>query len=438
MRRRGIFIVMKRVLFFTVLSAVSFWWIACDTGLSFDEYDGENFLTAATLSSGSWVLMPDYADEFDDEGTDADDYMDYSATGATGPQGGPVYRLEIKNLLQNGDFELNTKTPWDYLKNDTNATADPPADAKMLLFDSGANALDNYTAHVQTDEQEYLRFELKSGFVTQETYVPEKNYLFHFDYRTTSQLFAYYIPDWTNDPSLSDAYYQANGGAEGANDPPSLSNLTNRNTYPPLSPVDDQKKDNRFTASATPLGTNTDSLSLVGNAEDNQEGYVDNFRVIRESEGDFDLRLRIKLNIDHNSDLDLIDGYYKFSVYVRQEGTLPGNTFHADRVELGINGYDRENQKSVEENKVFYKTQALASAYATTTGTYAGDWSSQWVQLEFASQTLIQLSQTADDPVLELTISPSNPGNTDSSWNRLKPGSLLIADPRLEYSGKPW
>ena len=84
------------------------------------------------------------------------------------------------------------------------------------------------------------------------------------------------------------------------------------------------------------------------------------------------------------------------------------------------------------------KTQALADEFATSTGTFSGDWSSKWVQLVLESTNLVQLPNVSADSVFELTISPSNPGSSDSSWNRLSPGTILITEPKLEYSETPW
>ncbi len=425
----------------------------CDLDPSFDEYEGENFLAGNTLAD--WSLMPDMNFEEDAAGTSATDYMDFSPTGETGPAGGPVYRLEIKNLLTNGDFESATdpKTPWVFFNTATDIVTTTPLNTKMEILNTGSYTLDNNTAYIQTLNEEYIKIKLKEAFIIPRNYVPGKRYYFQFDYRTAAQFTLYFIPNWkltSDEPNLEDSnFFQAFGGENGINDDASRDI---RNTYPPISPVEGQLNDNIFTASETNFEENTDSLGITGYAEKAHGGYLDNFRIIRGSEGaskpikevddgilnEFDLRTRIKLTIDHRDDMELIDGYYKFSIYVKEESTLPVNSFHSDRVELGIRGYDVDNLVNVDDQKVFYKTEELKTAYATTTGTYAGDWSEGWVQLVFASSNLIQVSQTSDDPVLELSVSPSNPGSTDSSWNRLSCGSILIADPVLEYSESPW
>ena len=431
----------------------------CDLDPSFDEYEGENFLAYNTLAD--WTLMPDMDFESDAAGTSATDYMDFSPTGETGPAGGPVYRLEIKNLLTNGDFESATdpKAPWIYFNTYTDTETDPPDDSKMAIVNTGT-IIDNNTAYIRTLNEEHLKIQLTKAFNNTATYVPGKSYHFQFDYRTGSPLNLYFIPDWipsSSEPVLGDEYYyQVFGGEDGSKDGASVENLNTFPSFPTDEEIEDEdsgiSSNNRITASETAHASNTDSISLVGYAERSQVGYIDNFKIVRASEGaskpikevdeglldEFDLRVRIKLTTEHRTDLELIDGYYKFSIYVKEESSLPVNSFHSDRVELGIRGYDVDNLVNVDDQKVFYKTEELKTAYATTTGTYAGDWSEGWVQLVFASSNLIQVSQTSDDPVLELSVSPSNPGSTDSSWNRLSCGSILIADPVLEYSESPW
>jgi len=419
---------MKRyVLLFSIVISIGLL-TTCKNPVSFAEYVGENFLAADSLTSEGWALMPDLDFTADSAGTAAADYMDFTATGATGPEGGPVYRLEIRNLLQNGDFEDGTVAPWRYF--DGTSVLAPPV-GKMEIISSGQEQIDGYTANIPDppgiNADERLQINLSTAFVNPATYLTGKNYYFNFDYRTNSLLYMLF-PQWDSS-TLGGELFLAQGGPDGTGDNQSI---LNRNTYPPVVPIQDQRNSNLILTSAAA----SDGLGFAG---ETQSGSFDNFRIVRGAEGNFDLRLRLKLNLDHRPDLTLIPGYYKLTLWVKQEDlTSKTNTFHADRVELGIKGYDLENQINVEEYKVFYKTQALADAYVTTTGTFPGDWTGSWVQLELASDKLIQLPNISQDPVLELTISPSNPGITDKSWNRLTAGTLLIADPALEYSGRPW
>ena len=69
---------------------------------------------------------------------------------------------------------------------------------------------------------------------------------------------------------------------------------------------------------------------------------------------------------------------------------------------------------------------------------FSGDWTSSWVQLIFETDDTVQLPDITNTTVFELTVSPSNPGPTDSGWNRLSAGAISISDPKLEYSSTPW
>jgi hypothetical protein len=321
---------MKRFIGMLAVATAVILTLTCKAPDLFSEYDGQSFLSTTSLQSDTWKLMPDYTFE---TSTSAADYMDYDIVSSSGgPNGGPVYRLEIKNLL------------------------------KIVL--------DTYS-------------------------------------------------------------FLGSGGPGGSS---TDTNLLIRNAFPALDPVlAEAKGQNLFTAKNT---TAQDTWVIASDGP--QSGYIDNVRVVRDIQSDFDLRLRMKLNFDHRQDLELIPGYYRFSVSVKQETIGAANIFHSDRVELSINGYDIENKMNVLDSQVFYKTQELHDLYSQSGDPFSGDWSSEWVSLTLASNQTIQVPNFSENPVMELTISPSNPGSSDAGWNRLSAGSILISEPILEYSDKPW
>jgi len=417
---------MKRFLGTAALStAAAILMFACKAPDLFSEYDEESFLSSTSLQSDNWQLMPDYTFE---TGTTAADYMDFSQVSSSGgPDGGPVYRLEIKNLLKNGDFETGSILPWSTYNISTGS---------LSIINSGTYAIDNDTARYSLGSNEWAYIKMASAFVEPNTYIPNSSYKFKYDYRTGSPVNLFFVPQWdtsSTDPQLGDySLYSAYGGSGGSSNFPSE---TIRNSYPSLDPtIVDTKITNVFTASTIVAD---DTLSFAGTA---QGGSFDNFRIVRSPKGDFDLKLRLKMNIDHNPDIDIIPGFYKFSVWVKQENvSAMTNVFNADRVELGIQAYDTENKQNVSDFKVFYMTQTLSDLYSLETdGGFSGNWSGDWVELVLASQFTFQVPDISADPVMELTISPSNPGIKDNSWNRLTAGSILIADPRLEYSPTSW
>ena len=88
---------------------------------------------------------------------------------------------------------------------------------------------------------------------------------------------------------------------------------------------------------------------------------------------------------------------------------------------------------NLDEQQVYYKTQPLHNLYSQSGESWSGDWSSGWVQLVLETSTTVQLPNYSDSHVMELTISPSNPGSSDAGWNRLSPGSIQISNPTLEF-----
>ena len=320
--------------------------MTCNLDPSFDEYDEENFLSQTAWSV--WTLMPDYSFE---SGTSASDYMDFSPiSGETGPNGGEVYRLEIKNLLQNGDFSNGTTTaPWKYYNREVPGTPPATATAPELTVTnySGNNQADfNLQYQPSSTRDDQLLIRPSTDLVNGSSYIPGKEYFFLLNYQDsgTDKYSLYFFQNWdtssVNNLNTSKSYL-----------------TENRYTFPSdsipvVDPLDPSNITiNRFTASITGF-----SNDFLGFASKSQVGTFDDFRIVRSPEGDFDLRLRLKMDVDHRSDLDLISGYYRFSVWVKQ-ADLSGsrNTYHSDRVEVGIHGYDENNQLNVDDVRVYYK-----------------------------------------------------------------------------------
>ena len=440
----------RQVLGFSAAAVVIMLAVGCNSPNLFKEYDDESFLGIDSLSDDEWTLMPDHDFE---SGTDVDDYMDFSLYSSSGgPNGGAAYRLEIKNLLRNGDFSDGTATGWYFYDYDAGPDTDP------LATDNVGAAITTTTPGLETMDGNFLRFTLAdsdriglifdnsndssgegyvSSFLDPDTYIHGMSYVFSYRYRTATVLTSYHQEDWNGTSSTLDAQgFQALGGSDGSGYDRGEHNY---NYFPPLDPdeiIDSTDSEGNYNISYNIItadnSSNMDSYFLAAN------GNIDDVTFVRDSSGDFDLRLRLKMTLDHRSDLDMIPGYYKFSVYVKAENSGTNNVFEADRVELGINGYDEENEMAVEDTQVFYKTSALHDLYSQSGDDFEGWDSSSWTKLSIASDQLIQLPDISKDYVMELTISPSNPGSSDASWNRLDAGSILIAEPTLKYSDSPW
>lgn len=71
----------------------------------FSDYRGANLISNYPFTSTSWKLT----DDTTSNPTPAD-YMNWATAAATGPDGSSAYRLEIKNLIPNGDFEDTSVT----------------------------------------------------------------------------------------------------------------------------------------------------------------------------------------------------------------------------------------------------------------------------------------------------------------------------------------
>ncbi len=426
------FSVLRRLVLFSL--SVFLLMTGCQEPDYFGEYEGINLLGSSSLAD--WQLMPDYSFE---TGTSAVDYMKYTPeTGQAGPHAGPVYRLEIKNLINNGDFENGTSEPWFFSEAPFSSKTSPATgSAQVSIISSGPSVLEDNTLYFENlNKNQQLGFACpgpagSSSFVKPETYIYGKNYIFSYDYRIERFQRALFRPHWSS--SNSEKEYKAYGGENGTI---STTGGMEKNHFPPLDiEIAEGTNANNFDA-AVP-GAGEENCWVIA-LSDTQKGSLDNFKVVRNTLGNFDLRLRLKLYLKNNNGLDLIPGYYRFSIYVKEESSPADNSFPADRIELGIKSQDDPNKKNVEDYQVYYKTVTLHNLYAQDGRSHQGWDSSGWTRLTLASSQLLQIPGNSDEPVMELSISPSNPGSSDSGWNRLNPGVILIADPQLEYSATPW
>ncbi|GAH76516.1 unnamed protein product, partial [marine sediment metagenome] len=155
-------------------------------------------------------------------------------------------------------------------------------------------------------------------------FVQNSFYLIRFDYRTESALIFEF-----NDETASLSWWKIFGGIDGGAAGMSFDNIV---AFPP------GKLEGKFPNETVGSAANYDYTfgSLDLNNSQPQEGYIDNFRLIKT-----DISHKIRLFLSRSGDTlePLISGSYRFSVYVKVDpsaGTI--NRFSAGRVTLGITG----------------------------------------------------------------------------------------------------
>ncbi|MBI9104108.1 MAG: hypothetical protein JEY99_16955 [Spirochaetales bacterium] len=372
---------------------------SCVEPVDFSEYEDVNFIIDQDFPTtgnddGEQRWLEERAAE---EVTDGVEYMIFEPVSETAagsivnlPADAAIYRLEIPNLVPNGDFEEDPLTSgW----SEEGATAEITWDAatdpaviegRVLDYSHSASSLVKLdtSAFLLPDVQYSLRFDLKLSPGTDEL----DNMNFEYYYNLASETPAY---SWS--PVL----------------------LGYGNTVIIDFPVEVDKNAPAFTT--TESGYFTIGWS-VGNS--GQEGYMDNLRMTRVDRTNT-LFLDIPFSSPDRPDL-LSGGTYTFSLYVKKEAAdqvtpQVHNRFQAEGLTMGIN------------------TTASAS-YSGRNIDISAITASTWtkVSVSYSNSERVQIYTPADTSasIMTLSIVPTN-------WNSANDntaGSILISSPELTWT----
>lgn len=375
--------------------------VSCEPQDYFGDYEGLNLIkdypfdpAAGTpqwvIDYGASVAPVNYAD-----------YMTAAAVTAgvefpntTGlPSGTADFtRLEIHNLAQNGDFEGGT-TGWSTLSGAptvaVNNTDLHTIDGNTLVFDMSG-----------TDRYAYDIDDGMSNAAAASAYEENAYYTFRGDFRHAATLRFEYSDETTNLANPWEIALGANPQWQSAATPRTFASSGINNTV---------------TMAAAPTAFLIGSFKSPGN----NNGTLDNFRILRS-----DITPVYQLDIPQSIPgmPDLISGYYRFTCYYKIEEdsqVTPNvvNSFRGGNLNLVIQSLDAGTPQSQTS------TEPLSLR-----GTSPGGWESYRAE----GFLIIHKQDNSSDPVLRLTISPTDPtGDNDI-------GRLLIAAPKLEYSAVPW
>ena len=311
--------------------------ISCPIADPFAELEGINLLSTEEIAFTGWAVG--YSK------TVAYDYLTFSTSTETGPASGDtVRRIELVNLVPNGDFEAAISSEW------SSDTGTPPnTTSNHLNYNLGKNDRVNYN---MTDASNGLL----DGLVS------EASYIIHFDIRssiTGTSYFEYRLPRhaWNVDIKSTTATYKF---------PAEFHDIV----------------DSSFTKS------DSTSIFSIGTIDGGptMAGYIDNLRITRT---DVDSCLSITIPVTSTGRADLLSGMYKFTVYVKNDPDVTPTT---------------PNRMPAEYLTMCIASPDGATISNLTAQSFSEDWS-EWTACSVTGQ--IQIDNDAES-ALRLRVSPTD------------------------------
>lgn len=350
------------VLFLLVLTG-------CPFGDYYEEYRGINLIEAHPFSLTDWTIPDDPTNLYMD--FTAVTALDAGGTTDLPPGTADIYRLEIKNLIPNGDFETGALPGW------------VPTGGTMLPSNVAGSAIEGWSLYFDLQQTEMVNYNLKTNLT--DNFVSNATYALRFDFRTYNRFSVFEYNDGTLNNKILNWTIEPGNGSVRSFPFSNFIYIVTATTDPAL----------YFT-----IG------SRVEDEQEVQNGYIDNIRITRHN---LDKYVILSLPYSLDGRPDLISGTYHFSVYLKSEEVnqvTPTilNRFKASSVSLRISGQS-DSTVTYTKNETFTPTTA-------------------WTKIE--TELFIQIDPPTDtsSAVMELAISPSDPHNPDI-------GSVLIAAPSL-------
>ena len=353
----------------------------CPTSDFFAEYRRKNLVVGYDFDSGAWAVEYDITTAFTYAQFQSVTAVEAGTTAGLPDSSAPLYRIEAVNLAENGDFEAALSGNWILPGAPITVTRDPGV---------GDEQLDGDSLYFNSDGSDTIDYDMKAGSMGVEN---TGSYAVRFDFKTPGGQInmTFETNDGTDSISLWGPFT-------------SLEGWSVRKDFPLDVPT---VGSSLFVSGAGNRIFSTGTLSDAVPTSPAQEGRIDNLRIAR-----VDSNERIEATVPltpSGSDVDLVSGWYRFSVWVKKEDSLQvtptvPNAFHASGLTLGVNG----------NREAFYP------------GTdYTG---TEWTKVSI--DTFVDASGAVDpsDTVLTLTITPSD----RTTLGRNDIGRVLVSTPSVE------
>jgi hypothetical protein len=335
-------------------------------------------------------------------------YEDFAFEGSALPPGAPagaeVWRLEMKNLVPNGDFEVGAvglpPAGWTFIDGGLIGPV-----SLEIIDGLQPESLDGQTLYLKCMDKAFDMIDFDVRAAAADGFLQDNTYLVRFDYRTNKDRIAF---EYNNLPVLPLPEGAWTWNVDGDAGP----TFTGRYAFPPPNIVP--------TVTVGPAAEQHYTFnSLLLSAAHKVEAYVDNLRLIRTNETYF-ARMSIA---DGEAALPLVSGTYRFSIWVKLDPSatpVTFNRFATHAVELSLK---RTYQTSAGE----VSTLTAVRSFHDGVGGFdlaGGAW--QQVSVELTGR---EWQTTGATVSMEIGISPTDETLGATSMDC---GSVLVAAPILE------
>ena len=400
----------SRILLAPVAGAVLAAVFSCQPlGNPYKSYLGENLIADTSmgdLSSSRWTRQPGGSYILVSPVSLSDPSLLSGLPGATA-----VYRIEIPNLLINGNFENDTAIVSDWIVSDTSATAE------SFTSQAGIPALSGKSLHVKIDKNQ-SRVDLDLYTALSVPPVTNGMYVFRYDYRTAASLLCQVRSE--NAITAVDAQsWKLGGGINGSETDPLITNL---NSFAEATQSGESLQE--FPELMNPryfsFGTYYDGDSFIG--DDTQKGisldiYVDNFRILRS-----DIRPGLALTLTgEDGTLPLVSGTYRLSIYVRRDGQkeaaagIEGMFYPAESFTLEVSSTAAVDLRMLDDFSPVFQA--------------AAEWDETWTELAVEFKVQFPENAASNEKTLTFTLSPVSAEGYPQDLDAV---SILASAPRLE------
>ncbi len=376
----------------------------------FSDYAGVNLIPSLDLSttSGQWELLTNST-----PGNYDDDYMLFESVATPGPSGANAYRLEIKNMFPNGDFENALGGLWTASGGLASIVNTDVSTGSFPAYQRTITPSDRSLKISTENPNQYVGFDLTAANFGPGL-VAGGSYALRFDYRYYTRLYVQYYrftgSVYTDHQTVIKGVGPENGFQLDTSFP-TLESFPGNNLILPIT----------IQAAGTHrlnFGFNTAASSPGAPDVNKQIVMIDNVRLFRT---DIPSWLEARVPNLNATAKPLLPGIYELTLYVQREAAA----------DVSPNNPPTHTRFRAPGLTVEIQTQEAQGIQSRTKFFPDTGWTS-WTPITFRIEN-IQFDPATFNAALPAIRIRLSPNNMVGSFNQRDAGSLLVSSPGLYF-----